>query len=59
MLVDVIVLKPFAGLSENSMTQLREHEFVELEKQGYVQKLDEKKAEKKESIIDTKKGNKK
>lgn len=39
-MIDVIVLKPFAGLSEGQFTQLRESEFEQLHANGYVKKED-------------------
>ena len=39
-MIDVIILKPFAGLSEGQFTQLRESEFEQLHANGYVKKLD-------------------
>lgn len=39
-MIDAIVLKPFAGLDEGRITQLKEHEFNQLQANGYVKKLD-------------------
>lgn len=54
MLIDVIIKKPFGGLSEGMFTQLREHEFEKLSKDGFVAKIDATKADKKESTTESK-----
>lgn len=60
MLIDVIVLKSFGGLSEGQFTQLREFEFDKLAKDGFCEKIGTAKtAPKNESIIESKKGTKK
>lgn len=45
-MIDVIVLKSFAGLEVGRMTQLKDWEFEKLHADGYVQKIgaDEKSA---------------
>lgn len=40
-MIDAIVLKPFAGLEEGRITQLKEFEFERLLADGFVKKVDE------------------
>lgn len=48
-MIDAIVLKPFAGLEEGRITQLKDFEFERLQAEGFVKKESEDKKPKETS----------